>query len=370
MQLSTSKDALLTPLSLVTGAADPRGTIPMLATVLLKAGGGRLSMLCSDAGLVARSAATCSIDADGEIAVDARRFSDLVRAIPDTESLQMSLEDGGKLLVKAGRSRFRLPTFPAADFPKLKPDQAERVAVTVPVKRLAEMLEQVTPAMAQADLRAYLNGTLLALQDGHLWVVATDGYRLAVAREPVAGTESIAPTQVILPRKTITLARKLLGQVGDVKVTLGATDAQFAFQDGSLVFGKGIDGKFPDWMRVIPTDGECASVTTARLAEGIAMLEAASVAADSTGVRVVEVGFEKHLMTLVQGDSARSELDAECSGAETKVAFNIDFLKDAVYSIGKGQDKLRLFYQGPQKPLVLRPLGSDFPLSVVMSYRT
>ena len=99
------------------------------------------------------------------------------------------------------------------------------------------------------------------------------------------------------------------------------------------------------------------------------MLEAATVAAKDSGARVVEVGFTKQLLTLAHGDTARCELDAECTGDAQTVAFNIEFLKDAVGAIGRGQEKVRLFYQGPTKPLVVKPLAADYPLSVVMSYR-
>lgn len=113
--LSTTKEALLSPLNFVAGAADYRGTVPMLGTALLKTTGGRLSLLCSDGAVLARTLAECKIDHEGELAVDARRFGDLIKAMPDKQAISLAM-DGEQLLVKAGRSRFRLPVHSAEDY--------------------------------------------------------------------------------------------------------------------------------------------------------------------------------------------------------------------------------------------------------------
>lgn len=158
MIISTTKESLASPLALVAGAADTRGTVPMLGTVLLKATEeGQLSMLCSDTGMLARTLTPVEVKKAGELAVDVRRFFDLVKAVPEKQPIEISLEEKGTLLVKSGRSRFRLPTLAAADYPRMTLDREGRISVTMNARRLADMISDVSSSMADADLRPFLN---------------------------------------------------------------------------------------------------------------------------------------------------------------------------------------------------------------------
>lgn len=372
MHVSTTKESLAAPLGLVSGAADTRGTVPMLGTVLLKAAGGKLSMLCSDTGVLARALSTCEVKGEGEIAVDVRRFHDLVRAVPEKQPLELSLEDKGSLLVKSGRSRFRLPTHPAAEYPRMEPKKDNRVSITIDSNRLLDMIEQAAPAMADADIRAYLNAMLFTLSDGRLWIVATDGHRMGVASEVIAGSESIEKTEVIVPRKTALLARKLLAQGGDVKLTLGAADFQLTFGDGTVLLGKAIDGKYPDWKKAIPAGGSVATLDPKRLRDGLAMIDAMiedGGKKDMKG-RCIEVTFDKGSLTLQRAESARCEVDAVSEvEAPVTIGVNIGYLADAVSAIGEGAEGICLSFADPQKPITVRPQGAEYPLVVVMPMR-
>ena len=250
--LSTTKEALISPLNFVVGAADYRGTVPMLGTALLKTTGGRLSLLCSDGAVLARTLAECKVDHEGELAVDARRFGDLIKAMPDKQAISLAM-DGEQLLVKAGRSRFRLPVHSAEDYPKMVTSDEGKVTIQISSKRLGEMFEEVSAAMASADVRHFLNVTCLTLMDGALWTVATDGHRMIVSCQPIEGSEKIPATEVLVPRKSALLARKLLAtSTEDATLVFGKGEFRIQFKDGTVLLSKCVDGKYPDWKRVIP----------------------------------------------------------------------------------------------------------------------
>jgi DNA polymerase-3 subunit beta len=369
MHICATKSALAAPISLVAGAADSKHAVPMLGMVLLKASAGKLSMLCSDTAVVARAQTDCMVGKEGAIAVDVRRLGDLLRAVPDGAALDLSVEDKGTLLVKAGRSRFRLPTRPADEFPRLTPPKEERIAVNIAASRLTEMFDQTADSMAVADIRHFLNGALLSLQDGYLYFVSTDGFRLTVAREAIPGSESFPKKSVILPRKTALLARRLVGQAGHVKVTIGESDVQFAMPDGSILHGKAVDGKFPDWERVIPTSTHTVAVDTGRLRDELAMLDATLESQKNGAARGLHVSCAEGVMTLAHADESRCEIDVDGSAGGMDTSFNIDYLRNAADTIGATGEKLRLGFTTGQNIVVVRPAGAEYPLAVVMGMR-
>ena len=195
---------------------------------------------------------------------------------------------------------------------------------------------------------------------------------MGVASEVIAGSESIQKTEVILPRKTALLARKLLTQGGDVKLTLGASDIQLTFGDGTVLLGKSIDGSFPDWKRVIPSGGNTATLDPKRLRDGLAMVDAMiedGGKKDMKG-RCIEVTFDKGSVTLQRTDSARCEVDAVSEvEAPVTIGVNINYLADAVSAIGEGAEGISLSFTDLQKPITVRLQGAEYPLVVVMPMR-
>lgn len=374
MQLAVARSALLGPLSFVAAAADARSPTPILSHVLLNAAKGKLSMLCSDTGIVARATSDVTrLDADGSLAVDARRLGDLVRAIPENETLEFALKDA-MLNIRAGRSRFRLPTLPAADYPKLVAEKDQRVSITLSAKRLAELIDQVARAMATNDVRLFLNGLYLKLAQGHLLLVATDGHRLSVAREPVNGSEALPEVSLTVPHKVAVQGRKLLPRgAGDATLTLGPRDVQFALPDGQLLFGKALDGQFPDWQRAVPTHQDKAIVTAAQLRSAMGMIGAVLDAGDGkTGASLhgVEVVFGQGQMTVRAGENGTCEIAAEGSGtAEHALTFNAAYLRDAVDSLGSVEKVCFGYTAGQYGSITVQPEGGDYPLSVVMPLR-
>lgn len=372
MQIRTQKENLAPPLTLVAGAADARGTIPMLGMVLLKAtDAGKLSMICSDSGVLARTLTPVEVTQGGEIAVDAARLRDLLRAIPDKQAIDLSVEDKGTLLVKAGRSRFRLPTRPAADYPRMNTAATDSVAITMSAKRLSEMLADVSPSMADNDVRVFLNGALFALEQGGLWLVSTDSYRMTISHEKISGTENLPPRQVILPRKTVLLARKLLSQGGNVTLTISAKSVQFTFADNAALLGNAIEGAFPAWRKAIPATKEQVVLPSQRLSDALSML--AATGEDKKDAKdkkhLVEVNFTKAMTTLRRGESGLCEIESVSSAdAPFSLAFNISFLTDAV-TLVQGGAETRIGYSPDVAAIAVRPKDTDYPLSVVMRYR-
>ncbi|MBV9359953.1 MAG: DNA polymerase III subunit beta, partial [Betaproteobacteria bacterium] len=248
--IKAKRDELLAPLSAVSGIIERRHTLPILSNVLIDGSADSISFLATDIEIQisARSGIGAGKDAKS-LTVGARKLLDILRALP--EDVEVSLQPQDKrLLVRTGKSRFNLQTLPAEDFPKLAKAAGESIKFTLPQKTLRRQLGLVQYAMAQQDIRYYLNGLLMVIDGGELKLVATDGHRLAFASMPVqAGT---ARQEAIIPRKTVVELTKLLADSDEeVKIELSATQAGFSF--GTIqVVSKLIDGKFPDYTRVIP----------------------------------------------------------------------------------------------------------------------
>ena len=373
MQIATTKEALASPLALVAGAADTRGNLPMLGTVLLKATDtGKLSMLCSDTGMLARTLIPVEVKRVGEIAIDVRRFHDLIRAVPEKQPIEICVEEKGTLLVKSGRSRFRLPTHPAAEYPRMATAKENRLSVTMNGRRLAEMISDVSPSMADADLRPFLNGALFSLDKAGLWIVSTDGHRLTVSHEPILGADTLVPRNLIIPRKSVLLAKKLLSQGGIVTLTLGAKNIQFTFEGGAVLLGNSVDGAYPNWRGVIPTTAEQVSVSADRLANALAMIDATTDSNEKQDAMKskVELHFAKTTTTLRRGDSGLCEIESvSSSDVPFDLAFNINYLMDAVGTIRATKEDVVIGYATTANAITVRPKGKEYPLIVVMPLR-
>ncbi|HEX7383806.1 MAG TPA: DNA polymerase III subunit beta, partial [Burkholderiaceae bacterium] len=249
--VKAKRDDLLGPLASVSGIIERRHTLPILSNVLIERSGGSLAFLATDIEIQITSRG--SVDSAGEsraVTVGARKLVDILRALPDGAEVTLQLQDK-RLLVKSGKSRFVLQTLPAEDFPRLAKPAGEAARFALPQKALRRVLGLVQYAMAQQDIRYYLNGLLMVVEDKTLRLVATDGHRLAYA---AMALEAKLPRQeVIVPRKTVLELAKLLSDgEGEVRVELSAAQAAFSFGGVELV-SKLVDGKFPDYTRVIPS---------------------------------------------------------------------------------------------------------------------
>ena len=249
MQFSIQREALLKPLQQVVGVVERRQTLPVLANVLVKVAATRLSLTATDLEVEMVASADVEKAGDGEITIPARKLFDIVRALPDGSRIDLKL-NGDRVGLGAGRSRFTLTTLPASEFPTI--DNLELVEkVALPEDALRDLMERTAFAMANQDVRYYLNGMLLDLQEHTLRCVATDGHRLAMKETALQSTVTTR-RQIIIPRKGVNELVGLL-EAGDGQVELEFGRNHLRVRRGDVVFTtKLIDGRFPDYEAVIP----------------------------------------------------------------------------------------------------------------------
>jgi DNA polymerase III subunit beta len=326
------RDELLGPLSAVSGIIERRHTLPILSNVLIERAQDTLAFLATDIEIqiAARSAIAAPAEARA-VTVGARKLLDILRALPEGAEVTLQQQDK-RLLVKAGKSRFTLQTLAAEDFPRLAKPAGDSARFELEQKELRRVLSLVQYAMAQQDIRYYLNGLLMVVEEGTLKLVATDGHRLAFAALKL-GAE-LPRQEVIVPRKTVLELAKLLGESDDpVKIELSATQAAFSFGSVDLV-SKLIDGKFPDYTRVIPT-GHKNRLQTSRESLRQALLRAAILSNEKfRGVRwVLADGSLKIVSSNAEQEEAHEELEVKYAGDALDIGFNVNYLLDVLNNV-------------------------------------
>jgi DNA polymerase-3 subunit beta len=326
-------EEILGPLSAVSGIIERRHTLPILSNVLIDRSGDVLSFLATDIEIQIRARSAAKADGEARaVTVGARKLLDILRALPEGVEVTLQQQDK-RLLVKAGKSRFTLQTLPAEDFPKLAKPEGETARFTLSQKALRRLLGLVQYSMAQQDIRYYLNGLLMVAEDKQLKVVATDGHRLAFASLKLAA--DLPRQEVIVPRKTVLELSKLLGDVDDeVKIELSATQASFTFGSIELV-SKLVDGKFPDYTRVIPT-GHKNKLQIEREPLRQALQRAAILSNEKfRGVRwVLSDGSLKIVSSNAEQEEAHEELEVKYSGDALDIGFNVNYLLDVLNNVG------------------------------------
>jgi DNA polymerase III subunit beta len=330
--VKAKRDEILGPLSSVSGIIERRHTLPILSNVLIDRGADALSFLATDIEIQiqARSAGGQSGEARA-ITVGARKLVDILRALPEAAEVTLQQQDK-KLLVKAGKSRFTLQTLPAEDFPRLAKPAGDVARFSLSQKALRRLLGLVQYSMAQQDIRYYLNGLLVVVEDKQLKLVATDGHRLAYASLKL---DSDLPRQeVIVPRKTVLELSKLLADNDDeVKIELAATQASFTFGTVELV-SKLVDGKFPDYTRVIPTTHKNRlEIDRETLRQA---LQRAAILSNEKfrGVRwVLGEDSLKIVSSNAEQEEAHEELEVKYSGDALDIGFNVNYLLDVLNNV-------------------------------------
>ncbi len=330
--VKAKRDEILDPLSAVSGIIERRHTLPILSNVLIDRSADALSFLATDIEIQiqARSAASLPGEAHA-VTVGARKLVDILRALPEGAEVTLQQQDK-RLLVKAGKSRFTLQTLPAEDFPRLAKPAGDIARFTLPQKALRRLLGLVQYAMAQQDIRYYLNGLLVVVEDKQLKLVATDGHRLAYASLPLAA--DLPRQEVIVPRKTVLELGKLLADNDEeVKIELAATQAAFSFGAVELV-SKLVDGKFPDYTRVIPTTHK-NKLQIEREPLRQALMRAAILSNEKfRGVRwVLGDGSLKIVSSNAEQEEAHEELEVKYSGDALDIGFNVNYLLDVLNNV-------------------------------------
>jgi DNA polymerase-3 subunit beta len=364
--LQIERDALLRPLQAVTGIVEKRHTLPILSNVLLSRKQDRLQLIATDLEIqVSTTCETGKGSSDQSLTVSARKLQDILRSLPEGTDIVLDAQNN-RLQVKAGRSRFNLQTLPAADFPLLGDAGAPLSKVTLSQKALRDLLLLVQFSMAQQDIRYYLNGMLLVLEDSHMKVVATDGHRLSYASGAVAKQEE--KREVILPRKAVLeLARLLTDDDETVDIELYASQVRFRFGSIELVT-KIIDGKFPDYTRVIPTNYQKHIALTRMLL--LQSLQRAAILSNEKfrGVRwMLTAGSLRISCTNNEQEEAQEELEIDYAGEALDVGFNITYLLDVLNNVSTEQIDCA-FGDANSSMLITLPEREDFRY-VVMPMR-
>jgi DNA polymerase III subunit beta len=358
------RDALLKPLQAVSGIVERRHTLPILANVLEQKN-GKLHVTATDLEMQITAIADLEGKEGQATTVGARKLQDLLRALPDDAQINLDAT-GSKMTVRAGRSRFNLQTLAATDYPRISVGQEQLQSLTLAQRDFRSLLRLAEFAMAQQDIRYYLNGMLLVVDNGSLQAVATDGHRLSWASLAIAGDFTRA--EVILPRKTVLELAKLL-EDSDTPVTIDilANQARFRFANVELV-SKVVDGKFPDYNRVIPT-GHGKRIELDRVTLLSALQRAAILSNEKfRGVRLVLAdGQLRIICTNSEQEEAEEELPVEYAGETLDIGFNITYLLDVLSNIGA--DTVHIAFGDSNSSALVTLPGRDDYKYVVMPMR-
>jgi DNA polymerase-3 subunit beta len=330
----------LTPLQAVCGIVEKRHTLPILSNVLIEKNAERLTLLATDIEMQIRTSTHSSGPENVAVTVAARKLQDILRSLPETTEVSLNLDER-RLQLKAGKSRFNLQTLPAEDFPRMAEANAQVAVLRLTQKQFKRQLALVQYAMAQQDIRYYLNGLLLVAVNGELRLVATDGHRLAYASEAIESQQE--RIEIILPRKTVLeLSRQLADNDEPLEISLTSTQARFSF--GNIDFiSKLIDGKFPDYERVIPQNQTKIIPLSRALLQNSLQRAAILTNEKFRGVRLVlSPGSLKILSTNAENEEAQEEIEIEYAGEELDVGFNVNYLLDVLNNISAETIEIRL----------------------------
>jgi DNA polymerase-3 subunit beta len=362
MKLTIERAALLKALGHVQSAVERRNTIPILSNVLISAERGRLSFSATDLDMEIIDEAVAQVDQPGQITAPAHTLYEIVRKLPEGADVALNFSgEDPRLIIQAGRSRFSLPVLPAGDFPVMSSDGLTG-RMSVDVNDLIRLIDKTRFAISAEETRYYLNGMYLhTVNDGgvnKLRAVATDGSRLALAEMP-APEGAVGTPGVIVPRKTVSEARRLLEDAGEtVELALSPQKVRFEL-NGAALTSKVIDGNFPDYSRVIPKDNNRIVRVDAKLFAQAVDRVATISAEKSRSVRMaIESGRVVLTVRNMEAGQAVEEIEVDYDGDPFELSFNARFLLDITDQISGELAELR--FGGPNDPaLVLDPGDAD-----------
>ncbi len=364
MNLTLPRETLLEPLQLVIGVVERRQTMPILANVLLTAKEDTLSLTATDTEieLIGRAFLPAPTTQPLQMTVSGRKLLDICRSLPEKAEVHLQLERD-RLLLKSGRSRFQLATLPVENFPAFDEGQ---IHLEFPITQtiLNTLLQRTHFAMAQQDVRYYLNGMLLEVKENHVRTVASDGHRFAL--HSVTTPLSSPPlSQIILPRKgVLELLRLLKNDIGEAAATIGESHVRI-HTDTFTFTSKLIDARFPDYERVLPrATGQSIILNRDELREALTRATILS----NEKLRVAQLRLNNNLLHIVASNAEQEEaeevLSIDYAGAPLEVAFNASYLLDVLNTIAPGEVKLT-FVDGGSR-MFMEEVGNDHSLFLIM----
>ncbi len=367
LNIKTKNSTLLGPLQFVTGIVERRHTLPILSNVLIEVLDQYIHFLATDLEVQIKASAKLDFPhKPGSLTVGAKKLQDILRALPPDADTALDTKEN-RLTIKAGKSRFTLQTLAAADYPKIAEAKDSASEFSLPQRELKRVLGLVQFAMAVQDIRYYLNGVLLSTEGDILRVVATDGHRLSMAQYKLA--EPVAKIDAILPRKTVLELVKLLDESDDpIKLTMHQNQVKFTFT-GIEIVSKIVEGKFPDYTKVIPA-GYTNHVSLNR-AEFQGALQRASILSNDK-IRGVRLVFTKDSLSIIcsnnENEEAEESLPIPYEREALDIAFNIAYLLDVLSHLSTETIQLSLGEANMSSALMTQPGSDDFKY-VVMPMR-
>jgi DNA polymerase-3 subunit beta len=365
MNIQINREVLLKPLTSVTSIVEKRHTLPILSNLLLEVKQKKIHLTATDLEMQISLSIESATTGDFSTTISAKKLLDICRSLPDSSEINLTTNDS-RVTLKAGKSRFNLQTLPAADYPVMTKTQGESTLVTIGQHQLKDLLKQVEFAMAQQDIRYYLNGLLFEVSSNRLNIVGTDGHRLSFTSTELK--QNHEKQDVILPRKTVIELIKLLDESDeDVQIELASNQVNFSFSNFKLI-SKVIDGKFPDYNRVIPT-GHQNSFTTDRVGVLLAMQRASILSNEKyRGIRMVLSNNNlKLISTNSDQEEAEEELEINYAGESLDIGFNVTYLIDVLNNTNSEQVTFS-FADANSSCLVTIPNNKDYKY-VVMPMR-
>lgn len=335
MNIIINTEQILTPLQHVIGAVERKQTLPILGNVLIQSESGKVSLTASDLEIELIAYLDIKFDQDFSTTLPARKLLDICKALPANSDIKFTL-DNNKAILNSGRSRFTLGTLPAKDFPRIEVNKSQS-QFSIPQKNLKQLIDKTAFAMAQQDVRYYLNGMLLELSSDKVKLVATDGHRLALS-EYDTETGLNSEKQLIIPRKGVLELARLLTH-SDETVTIFISQNHIRVETEDLIFtSKLIDGKYPDYNRVIPVDGNKVMTVNRELIKQ--SLHRISILSNEKyrGIRFI---FSENNLSIQANnpdqEEAEEEITVNYNETGIEIGFNVTYLLD-VFSVLDSED--------------------------------
>lgn len=366
MRFSIQREQLLRPLQLVTGVVERRQTLPVLANLLFRTQDNGLEITGTDLEVELVASVEGAVEQGGEATLPARKLADIWRSLGEGVDVSVAIE-GDRAIVRSGRSRFSLATLPAADFPKVERGDAG-VSIDVSQDALRGLIDDVAFAMAQQDVRYFLNGMLLEVTDQHLRAVATDGHRLAMSTADVSNPGVANRVQAIVPRKgVLELGRLLDGESETVQLHLGSNHL-IAQSGGFTLTTKLVDGQFPDYEKVVPTDGSRYLVADR---EGLRQAFQRASILSNEKYRGVRLMLSDEQLTIQANNPEQEEAEevvaVEFNGDPLEIGFNVSYLLDVLGVLGT--ETVKLSVSDANSSALIEGMGNDSAVYVVMPMR-
>ncbi|MFH1878711.1 MAG: DNA polymerase III subunit beta [Candidatus Omnitrophota bacterium] len=361
MELDITKAALVEGIQTVQNAVSQKSSLPILSNVLLEAENSELKLTATDLDLGICSTLPVTLIQPGAITLPAKKFFDIIKALPDDSTINLSMKKNNFVTIKSGKAQFKIIGLPKEEFPQL-PVFKDKDSITIEQKSFKEMLNLTDFSISKDDTRYVLNGIYMIVKGDSVILVATDGRRLSVISRKLA-KKTLVDREIIIPTKTIQEAKRMLADEGDVIIKFSDNQVMFSFSS-TFILSRLIEGEYPNYKKVIPQKTE-NEVRVSRN-DFLAAARRASIFTDQDSM-AIKLTLKKKKMTITKNTpylgEAREEIDAEYTGPEDlEIGFNPKYLIDVLKSLE--DDEIVFEVYDANKPGVIRK-GEEYTYVVL-----